>query len=206
MFNVLSQNLNFLYHLWSLSQLGSTISIQLLLNFIKKWVVSKIGWKTKLLHFRNDLWVLFISKMDSNSTLKISKIHDIWALDPFQAQEVTGETLRPWPEKLKISKCSVLNQILGEGCLWLLKVLHGLISQRNISQSYLCMFQVRYIHFLKFWAEQIHALPNSVRWFPNSGILLPTSPNISGKPIKIIQNSRNNFYSLILHLLIESSI
>ena len=116
-----------------------------------------------------------------------------------------GGTLSPGPEKLKISKCSVLNQISGEGCFWIVKVLHGLISPRNLSQSDIFMFQVRYIHFLKFWAEQIQALPNSVWWFPNSRILFPTSPNMSKKPIQIIQNSRNKFYSPILHLLIDSS-
>ena len=55
------------------------------------------------------------------------------------------------------------------------------------------MFQVRYIHFLKFWAEQIQALPNSIRWLPNFGILFPTSPNMSRKPQKIIHNSRKHF-------------
>ena len=55
--------------------------------------------------------------MDPNSTWKISKIHEVLALDPFQAQEVIGGTLNPGPEKLKISKCSVSSQILGEGWL-----------------------------------------------------------------------------------------
>ena len=143
--------------------------------------------------------------MDSNSTWKISKIHEIWALEPFQSQEVIGGTLSTGPKKLKISKFSVSNQILGEGCLWLVKVLHGVILPRNRSQIDLCMFQVRYIHFLKFWAEQIHALSNSVRWPPNSRILTLTSPNMSRQPIKRIHNSRYNFYNLILHLLIDLS-
>ena len=53
------------------------------------------------------------------------------------------------------------------------------------------MFQVRYIHFLKFWVEQTQAFPNSVWWLPNSRILFPTSPNMSGKPIKIIHSLKN---------------
>ena len=86
-----------------------------------------------------------------------------------------------------------------------IKGTHDLILPRNLSQTDLFMFEVRFIHFLKFWAEQIQALPNSVRWLPNSGILFPTSPNMYGKPIKRIQNSRKNFYSLILHLPVDSS-
>ena len=99
-----------------------------------------------------------------------------------------GGALSPRPEKPKFSKCSVSNQILGEGFIWLVKVLHGIISPRNLSQSDLFMPQVDYMLFLKSWVWLIQALPNSVRWPPNFGILYPTPPNIYGKTRKIIQN------------------
>ena len=54
--------------------------------------------------------------MDPNETLQIYKIHENCSLNPFQAQELTGGTLSPGSEKPKFSKCSVSNQILGEGC------------------------------------------------------------------------------------------
>ena len=62
-------------------------------------------------------------RMDPNSTLKISKIHENFYLEPFLSQEVIGGTLSPGPEKPKFSKCSVSNQILGEGYICLLWVL-----------------------------------------------------------------------------------
>ena len=132
-------------------------------------------------------------------------MHENCSVEPFQAQEVTIETLSQGPKKPKFSKCFVLNQISGECCIWLVKVLHGRISSRILSQSDLFMTQVDYMLFLKFWVRSIQTLPNSVRWLPNFGILFLTPPNMSGKAIKSIHNSTNNFYSLILHLPVDSS-
>ena len=56
-------------------------------------------------------------RMDSNSTFQISKIHKNFSIYTILAQEVIGRTLSLWPEKPKFSKCSVSNQILGEGYL-----------------------------------------------------------------------------------------
>jgi hypothetical protein len=61
-------------------------------------------------------------KMDPNSTLQISKIHDNFSLDPFSSQEVTGETLNHEPEKRKFSKFSISNQISREGYIFKLWV------------------------------------------------------------------------------------
>jgi hypothetical protein len=88
--------------------------------------------------------------MDPNSTFQISKVSDNFSLDPFRAQDVTGKTLSPRPEKPKFSKCSVSNQISGEGCICLLLVLYGLIKSRKTPQSYLFMTQVDFMLFLRF--------------------------------------------------------
>jgi hypothetical protein len=110
----------------------------------------------------------------------------------------------PRARKIKISKCSVSNQILGEGCIWPMKVIHGIISSRNISQNDLFMTQVMYMLFLEFWECQIQALPNSIWWIPNSWILFLISSSMFGKPIKFTHQSSNHFLSLILHLPISS--
>ena len=99
----------------------------------------------------------------------------------------------PEARKLKISKCSVSNQISGEGCIWLEKVLNSLISSRDPSQMELFMTQVMYMLFLEFWVWWIEALPNSVWWIPNSWILFLISYSMSGKPRKCTHQSRNNF-------------
>ena len=49
------------------------------------------------------------------STFQILKFLFIFSLDLFQAQEVNRAETKPGPQKLKNSKCSVLNQISGEG-------------------------------------------------------------------------------------------
>ena len=118
---------------------------------------------------------------------------------------MTIETLSPGPEKPKFSKCSVSNQILGEGYLWLLWVLYGLIFSINTSQIYLFMTQVDFMLFLKLWVWSIQTLPNPVRCFPNPGILFPNSPNIYRQDIHSIFNPTNLFFSLILNLPLDSS-
>ena len=110
----------------------------------------------------------------------------------------------PKVRKLKISNCSVSNQILGEGCIWPLKVIHGLIPSRNISQTYLFMIQVKNMLFLKSWVRTIQAPPNSIWWSPNSGSLFLISFSMSRKPIKCTHQSINHFFSLILHLPVNS--
>ena len=61
MFEVSSKNYTFLYPLFSLSQPPSTVSEENHLDFCENWVLTKFGWKIKILRFRNDFWVLFIS-------------------------------------------------------------------------------------------------------------------------------------------------
>ena len=76
MVKVSSKNSNFWYPLWILSQLGSTILVQRFLDFSKNSVLSKIGWKTKILRFRNDFWVLLISS--SGVQLNFTKWKNPW--------------------------------------------------------------------------------------------------------------------------------
>ena len=106
----------------------------------------------------------------------------------------------PWahgPKKPKFSKCFVWNQISGEGCICLLWVLNGIILSRNTPKSDLSMTRVDFMCFLKFRVRLIQALPNSVRWLPNSRILFLTPPNMCGKAKKRIHNPRNHILSLI---------
>ena len=143
--------------------------------------------------------------MDSNKNLQISKIHYNFSLEPILGQEVTCGTVNAGPEKPKFLKCSVLNQISGEGYLWPIWVLCGLISSINTSKSVLFMTQVDFMPFLRLWVWSIQALPNHVRCFPNYGILFLISSNMYSKDNKSIYNPRNYIFSLILNLLIDSS-
>ena len=61
MFEVSSKNSKFLYPLLSFSKPPFTISEENHLDFCENWVLTKFGWKIKILRFRNDFWVLFIS-------------------------------------------------------------------------------------------------------------------------------------------------
>ena len=60
MFKVSSKNSKFWYPLFSFSQPPSTVSEENHLDFCENWVLTKFGWKIKILRFRNDFWVLFI--------------------------------------------------------------------------------------------------------------------------------------------------
>ena len=66
------------------------------------------------------------------------------------------------------------------------------------------MIQVENMLFLQFWVRAFQALPNSVRWPPNSSILILVSPNMTGKPKKYFHQSRINYLSLNLHLPVNS--
>ena len=61
MFKVSSKNSKFWYPLFIFSQPPFTISDENHLDFCENWVLTKFGWKIKILRFRNDFWVLFIS-------------------------------------------------------------------------------------------------------------------------------------------------
>ena len=111
--------------------------------------------------------------------------------------------MSPGPEKLKIWKCSVSIQISGEGWLWLVKVLHGLISSINLLYTDLFMIQVKKMFFLESWVRTIQAPPNSVWWPPNSWSLTLFPPNMYGKPIKVFLNKINHFFSLFMNLLLK---
>ena len=103
----------------------------------------------------------------------------------------------PGARKLENSKCSVSNQISGGGQIWLLKLLYGFKSPRNLTQTYLFMIQVENMLFLQFWVRAFQALPNS-------SILILASPNMTGKPKNYFHQSRNNHLSLNLHLPVNS--
>ena len=140
------------------------------------------------------------------STYKIFKFHFIFPLEWFQSQLVNRPETEPGTRKLKKSKCYVSNQILGEGQIWLVKLLYGLIPSINLPKTYLFMTQVMYILFLEFWVCWIQALPNSVWWIPNSWILFLISYSMSRKPIKCTHQSRNHFLVSFMHLPINSSL
>ena len=61
MFKVYSKNYKFLYPLFIFSQPPFIVSEENQLNLCENWVLAKFGWKIKILWFRNDFWVLFIS-------------------------------------------------------------------------------------------------------------------------------------------------
>ena len=63
------KNSKFLYPLWSLSQLFFNVSEELCLDFAKTEFWQKFGWKTKILRFWNDFWVLFISSSGAHINL-----------------------------------------------------------------------------------------------------------------------------------------
>ena len=90
-------------------------------------------------------------QVDSNSTLQFLRIHYNFSLEPILGQEVASETLSPGPVKPKFSKCSVSNQILREGYLWIVWVFYGILFSRNTPQSYLCMTQVNFMLFHRLW-------------------------------------------------------
>ena len=158
---------------------------QILLRFLRKLSFdTKLAKKPNFSDFETIFGFCSSLLVDSNSTFQIYKIHYNFSLEPFQDQEVIDGNLSPEPEKLKISKCSISIQISGEGWLWLVKVLHGIISWIKLLQTNLFMLQVRNTLFLESWVRTIQAPPNSVRWSPNSGSLILVSPNMSGKPRK----------------------
>ena len=61
MFEVSSKISKFWYPLFIFSQPPFTVSEENHLDFCTNWVLTKFGWKLKILRFRNDFWVLFIS-------------------------------------------------------------------------------------------------------------------------------------------------
>ena len=67
------------------------------------------------------------------------------------------------------------------------------------------MTQNNFMLFLRFWVRSIQALPNPVRWLPNSGILFLNPPNVCGKAKKRIHNPTNHIVKVILHLPDDSS-
>ena len=118
---------------------------------------------------------------------------------------MTNRTLSLGPEKLKISKCSVSNQISREVCICLVWVLYVIISSINTPQSYLFMTQVDFMLFLRLWVWLIQALPNHVWCFPNSKILFLKYSTMYVQSNKIIYNRKNHMFSLILNLTLDSS-
>lgn len=99
MVKVSSQNYKILYHLWSLSKLGSTVSVQLCLDFSKNSALSKIGWKTKLLRFR-------ISSNGFQLNLKI--FQNPWDLISRSISSSRGDKWNPEAEARKTQIFKVL--------------------------------------------------------------------------------------------------
>ena len=198
MVNVSRKNYKILYLLRSLSQPKSTVLGQLCLDFCKKLCFgAKLVEKSNFSNFEMISGFCWSIWMDSISTLKIFEIHENYPLNSFQAQEVNRRNPEPGARKLKITNCFVPSQISREGCIWLVRVLHCLISSRDLSQSDLFMTQLKHMLFLKFWVWRIQALPNLVRWIPNSWILFLIPSNMSGNPRKCFFKSRNHCISLI---------
>ena len=106
MFEVSSKNSKFLYPLLSFSQPPSIVSEENHLDFCKNWVLTKFGWKIKILWFRNDFWVLFISSIEAHINLKNCRIQ----LD-FSSGLISisiGEQARNWARGPKTQKFKVL--------------------------------------------------------------------------------------------------
>ena len=74
MFEVSSKNYKFWYPLLIFSQPPFTISEENHLDFCENWVLTKFGWKIKILRFRNDFWVLFISSSGDKISSPIFQI------------------------------------------------------------------------------------------------------------------------------------
>ena len=164
------------------------------------------GRKTKILRFRNSFWVLFISS--SGDHINIPNCKNPLELFSRVILSSKGEQARNWARGPKTQNFELLCfepnlkgrlNMTSEGnpCT---------IPSRKTSKTYLFMNQVMYMLFLEFWVCQIQALPNFVRWIPNSWILFLISSSMSGKPRKFFHKSRKYHISLILHLLIESSL
>jgi hypothetical protein len=106
MVKVSRKKTKFLYHLLSLSQPFFTVSEENHLDFCKNEFWPKFGWKTKILRFRNDFWVLFISSSVAHIKLKKFQI----PMD-FSSRVISisiGEQARNWARGPKTQKFKVL--------------------------------------------------------------------------------------------------
>ena len=74
MLEVSSKNSKFVYPLFFFLQPPFTVSEENHLDFCENWVLTKFGWKIKILRFRNDFWVLFISSIGDQINSPIFQI------------------------------------------------------------------------------------------------------------------------------------
>lgn len=101
------KNSKFGYPLWSLSQLFFTVSEENHLDFCKHWALTKFGWKTKILRFQNDFWVLFISSNGAHINFTNCQI----PLDFFSRviPSSRGDQARNWARGPKTQNFKVLH-------------------------------------------------------------------------------------------------
>ena len=115
-----------------------------------------------------------------------------------------GQKLSPRPENSKIQSALFRTKFKGK-----VKYDHWRYSMASYNQeashklSY-SWFKWKSMLFRQSWVRAFQALPNSVIWSPNSGILILVSSSMTRKPIKCFHQSSNHFFSLILHLPIDS--
>ena len=111
--------------LWSLSQLFFTVSEENHLDFCKNWVLTKFGWKTKILYFQNDFCVLFIPS--SGSHINFSKFQILLEFFSRVISISRGEQARNWAQGSKTQNFKVLHfkpnfrgrlSMTSEGTAW----------------------------------------------------------------------------------------
>ena len=76
------------------------------LSFYKNWDLTKFGWKTKIFHFRNDFWVLFI--YSSGSHIKFQNFKNPLELLSRFILISRGEQVRNWARSPKTQNLKVL--------------------------------------------------------------------------------------------------
>ena len=106
MVKVLWKNFNFLYPLWSYRNFFSLCQKKITSIFGKTKFLQKFGWKTKILRFRNNFWVLFISSSGDHINFPNCKI----PLDFFSRviPSSRGEHARNWAWSPKTQNFKVL--------------------------------------------------------------------------------------------------
>ena len=150
--------------------------------FAKTEFWQKFGWKTKILHFRNDFWVLFISSSGAHINFPNFQI----PLDLFSRviSSSRGEQAKNWG--LKTQKFKVLSfepnfkgrlNMASEGTPWPNSI------KKHLTNWFIHDSSEEHA-FHQSWVWTIQAPPNSVRWSPNSRNLILVYYSMSGKTRK----------------------
>ena len=101
------KNSKFLYPLWILSHIFSLCQKKITSIFAKTEFWQKFGWKTKILRFRNDFWVLFISS--SGAHINFSNFQNTFYFFSRVISSSRGEQARNWARGPKTQNFKVLH-------------------------------------------------------------------------------------------------